>query len=390
MTALGRAAGVLALAALLGACAPSIETVPTAEPSQPAAVQAQPPPAPAMAPSPAPAPAACRTLRIAAVGDIMLGSDFPENTLPPDDARGLLAGVAPTLRDADLTFGNVEGVLMDGGEPVKKCEDPSVCYLFRSPARYAFTLAEAGFDVVSLANNHARDFGETGRSASMAALDAAGIRHSGRIGDVASWEQDGLKLAMIAFSFTGGSHPLNDTEGARALVGELAATHDLVIVSFHGGAEGGDASRVPFAMERYFGEARGNVAEFGRAMIDAGAALVIGHGPHVPRALEVYKERLIAYSLGNFATWFGISVAEMKGYAPILQATVDQDGRLLEGRIVSAIQLRPDGVRIDREQRAFRVMREVTVLDLAGGGLEFGEDGGFEPVSAPASCGSEP
>jgi hypothetical protein len=380
-----RRAVVAVAAALAAACAPAPQREPPPAPAVPA-----PAPAPPVAAAPA-APPDCRTLRIAAVGDMMLGTDFPEDTLPPDDARGLLAAVAPTLRAADIAFGNVEGVLMDGGEPVKKCQDPSVCYLFRSPARYALTLADAGFDVVSLANNHARDFGEAGRDASMAALDAAGIRHSGRIGDVASWEQAGRRIALVAFSFTTGSHPLNDTAGGQALVAELAATHDLVLVSFHGGAEGGDATRLPFTEERFFGENRGNVVAFARAMVDAGADLVIGHGPHVPRALEVYRERLVAYSLGNFATWFGISVAGMKGYAPILEATLDGEGRLLEGRVVSALQARPAGVVPDEAQRAFRLMREVTALDLAGGGLQFTDDGRFRPaLDAGGACGGAP
>ena len=202
-----------------------------------------------------------------------------------------------------------------------------------------------------------------------------------------SWEQDGRRIALIAFSFTSGSHPLNDTEGARALVTELAAANDLVIVSFHGGAEGGDATHVPFAMEHFFGEDRGNVVEFGRAMVDAGADLVLGAGPHVARAIEVYHERLIAYSLGNFATYFGISVEGMKGYAPILKATIDGDGRLLEGRIVSALQVRPDGVRPDPQQRAFHLVRDMTQADLGGGGLVFDESGGFRPAQPPAgSC----
>ncbi len=375
---------LLAGAALLAACAPVARAPAPAPQPVPPAVPA--PPAPVPTPAPAPGPLACATLDIAAVGDIMLGSDFPEDVLPPDDGRGLLAAVAPELRAADLTFGNLEGVLMDGGEPVKKCQDPKVCYLFRSPARYARTLADAGFDVMSLANNHARDFGEAGRSASMAALDAAGIRHSGRIGDIASWEQGGRRIALVAFSFTSGSHPLNDLAGARALVGELKAGHDLVIVSFHGGAEGGDATQLPFTTERFFGEDRGDVVVFGRAMVDAGAALVLGHGPHVPRAIEAWNGHLIAYSLGNFATYFGISIAGPKGYAPILRATLDGEGRLVSGRIVSAIQQRPDGLRPDPGQQAGRLIRSLTETDLRGGGLLFDADGGFRPATPPPAC----
>ena len=324
-------------------------------------------------------------LRIRAVGDIMLGTDFPQDRLPPADGSALLAPVAHWLRNADLTFGNVEGVLMDGGEPEKFCNNPSLCYLFRSPARYAFTLRDAGFDVVSLANNHARDFGETGRSASMAALDAAGIAHSGRVGDLASLEVKGHRVAVAAFAPNPGSWPLLDIEGASHLVAGLAVGHDIVIVSFHGGAEGADALHVPPGMETYYGEERGDLRAFSRAVIGAGADLVIGHGPHVPRGLELYRDRLIAYSLGNFATHWGISVSGNKGLAPVLDVTLDGSGKFVEGEILSAVQRRPDGVFPDDAQAALRLMRELTRADFGGGGLVF--DGAR---MLPAATGQSP
>ena len=103
-------------------------------------------------------------------------------------ASGFLAHVAPMLAAADIAFGNLEGVLLDGGEPGKKCSNPNACYLFRSPTRYAQHYRAAGFDVLSLANNHARDFGEEGRTASMEAIAAAGMHHTGRVDDFASFE----------------------------------------------------------------------------------------------------------------------------------------------------------------------------------------------------------
>jgi poly-gamma-glutamate capsule biosynthesis protein CapA/YwtB (metallophosphatase superfamily) len=272
-------------------------------------------PAPAPAPPPDAAPQAAPApppthpgLTIAAVGDIMMGTDFPENILPDDDGVGFLQAVTPILQAPDVTFGNLEGVLLDGGEPVKQCKDKRICFLFRSPTRYAAYLQRAGFDVMSLANNHARDFGEEGRSSSMAALDALGIHHSGREGTTASWIANGRRVALVAFAPNVGANQLNEPEVARALVSQLAATHDIVIVSFHGGAEGNGAEVLPFAREMFAGEDRGNVVEFARAMVDAGADVVIGHGPHVVRAMELYHDRLIAYSLGNFATYYGISV----------------------------------------------------------------------------------
>jgi hypothetical protein len=342
-------------------------------------VAATPPPEPA-------AGADLRPLRIKAVGDIMLGTDYPTDRLPPDDGREQLSRVRDLLRDADHTFGNVEGALADGLPPVKVCQDMSVCYLFRSPTRYAETLADAGFDAVSLANNHARDFGEEGRSSSMAALAAHGIRHSGRDGDTASWTVDGTRVALIAFAPNTGSTPLNDLEGAVAKVRELVAGHDLVIVSFHGGGEGADRTRVVKGMEEFRGEQRGDLVRFAHGVIEAGADLVIGHGPHVPRALERYQDRLIAYSLGNFATYYGISIAGVTGYAPILEVTLARDGRFIAGRIHSNVQSRPEGVIPDPQQRDFKLIRELTQLDFGGGGLEFRDDGGFHPAAAAASA----
>ena len=92
------------------------------------------------APPPEPDKRAFR-ISIASVGDMMIGTDFPENHLPDDDGVSFLAAVTPVLSSADVAFGNLEGVLVDGGEPAKKCKNPNACYLFRSPTRYAVTIA---------------------------------------------------------------------------------------------------------------------------------------------------------------------------------------------------------------------------------------------------------
>jgi hypothetical protein len=327
---------------------------------------------------------ACARVTIAAAGDMMLGTDFPENHLPDDDAVSFLEEVTPVFCDADIAFGNLEGVLMDGGKPVKECKDPSACYLFRSPTRYAERLADAGFNVMSLANNHARDFGEEGRTSTMKALAAAGIKHSGRAGDVATWPNGKITVALIAFAPFKESNPMLNPEEAPILVQTLAESFDVVIVSMHGGGEGSDASRIPFTTEFYYGEDRGDVVAFSHNMIDAGADMVIGHGPHVVRAMEIYRERLIAYSLGNFATYYGISVNGEKGLAPILMATLDGNGRLVSGEVVSAIQQRPAGPGIDSRHRAYERIWELTEQDFDGGGIQFQNGGAFFPAEAPA------
>ncbi len=372
----------LAVAALLlhlAACA----TSPAPE-AQPAPEQALPETAPPAVPPPPPMPdKSTLRLSIASVGDMMIGTDYPQNHLPDDDGIGFLADVAPFLSSADVTIGNLEGVLLDGGEPGKKCSNPKACYLFRSPTRYVHHYRAAGFDVLSLANNHARDFGEEGRSSSMQAIAAAGMHHSGRVDDFARFEVNGISVAVLAYAVTKNSNMMLDYELAFETVAMFAATHDIVVVSFHGGAEGADVTHVPFADEEYYGEPRGDVVWFARGVVDAGADLVVGHGPHVVRGMERYKDRLIAYSLGNFATYYGISVAGIKGIAPILTTTLDGNGAFVEGNIVSTIQLRPAGPSVDPKQRALNLMRGLSIEDFGEPGLTFLPDGRILPAPRP-------
>ena len=323
-------------------------------------------------------------LTIAAVGDIMLGTDYPHNRLAKDPAA-LLAPVMPVLQQADVTFGNLEGVLLDGGEARKRCSNPSRCYVFRSPTSYADTLASAGFDLLSLANNHARDFGEEGRDASMQALDMAGIRHSGRAGDVATWQQSGLNMAMVAFAPFGGSHDMLDEVGGRSLIEQLASRSDILIISFHAGAEGADKTTLPFATEYFHGEDRGDVVAFARMAVEAGADLVLGHGPHVPRAMELYQGRMIAYSLGNFATYWGINTRGLNGLAPILLATLDEEGAFVEGLIHSNRQQRPLGPQPDPKHQAAQLIRELSYKDFPDGLLIFDDEGHISVKPSPAA-----
>ena len=218
----------------------------------------------------------------------------------------------------------------------------------------------------------------------MQAVAEAGMHHSGRVGDFASMEVNGLRVAVLAYAVTRNSNMMLDYELAFATVREHAATHDIVVVSFHGGAEGADVTRIPFAEEEYYGEPRGDVVWFARGVVDAGADLVVGHGPHVVRGMERYNDRLIAYSLGNFATYYGISVAGIKGVAPILTTTLDGEGRFVEGQIVSTVQLRPAGPSIDTQGRALNLVRGLSIEDFGDPGLVFQIDGRVLPTDRPA------
>lgn len=322
-----------------------------------------------------------KTLRMRFVGDIMIGTTSPHPTdhLPPDDGRRYFDAVAPLLRDADVTFGNLEGPLCDTTTVADKCKGDAPCYAFRQPTRYAALLRDAGFDLMSIANNHMMDFGEVCRAQTTQALDGAGIRWSGPPGSVATVEANGFKVAMIAFHTARHSNYINDHENARALVRLASTTHDLVIVSFHGGAEGSKAVRVPDRMETFYGEQRGHLRKFARDVIDAGADLVIGHGPHVLRGLEVVDGRLVAYSLGNFATYQRFNLSGALGVTAVLEVEVDHEGKLVRGLIVPVRQVGSGVAEPDPENLAIGSLRELSGLDFPTTGPVIASDGTFAP-----------
>ncbi|XXF78186.1 CapA family protein [Myxococcaceae bacterium GXIMD 01537] len=334
-----------------------------------------------------PAPPATASLRLRAVGDVMLGTDYPEGYLPPEGPGSVIAGVSDLLQDADLTFANLEGPLCDSGT-TKKCRNSTNCYAFRSPTAYGRVLAEAGVDLASTANNHSGDFGEVCRRETEAALDTLGIRWSGPPGSVATVERNGLRVGLVAFHTSPACNHLNNTATASALVRSVAATHDLVIVSFHGGAEGSKALHVPQGKELFMGEDRGDLRTFTHAVVDAGADLVLGHGPHVVRGVELYRDRLIAYSLGNFATYGRFNLKGPQGLGMILEAELASDGRFRAGRILATKQ-EGQGLAVpDSDGAVIRLVRELTDEDFPTTGVRVADDGTLTPRGkAPVSVG---
>ncbi len=319
------------------------------------------------------------TVRLRAVGDLMIGTDFPDGYLPPGDGSDTFAGVTDWLTDADLTFGNLEGPVCDNGKTTK-CKPnskPGSCYAFRTPSKYAPLYKAAGFDLMSTANNHSGDFGQTCRLETEQHLDELGIAHSGRPGDIARLEVNGLKIAMIGFHTNRACHYVNDHETAAGLVQALTGEADLVIVSFHGGAEGSKALHVPDGTETFYGENRGHLRKFARVVIDAGADLVLGHGPHVLRGMEVYNDRLIAYSLGNFSTYGRFNLSGRLGIGAVLEVTMTSDGELVSGQVLPTKQHGEGVVAKDAEGEAIDLIRMLSEADFPGTAVRVAQDGTF-------------
>ena len=342
--------------------------------------------------SPVFCPGACGagTLAVAAVGDIMMGTAWPEEDLPPLDGDGIFDNVSRKLDGADIVFGNLEGPLVDWGEGIK-CRKKagagkSLCFEFRTPTSFARHLKSAGFNAMNIANNHSFDFGPDGVESTISVLDAAGIQTVG--GDnVAAFRVRGKTVAVVGFSYSPPSphsYPLQDLPAASETIAGLKEYYNLVLVSFHGGAEGIDALRVPDEDEFLAGTNRGNVVRFARTAIDAGADLVIGHGPHVPRAMEVYKGKLIAYSLGNFLTYGRFNIRGPSGLSYVLRAEIElETGKFAGGEIVPVELLNRGIPFIDPERKSVRLIRELSAELQTPPGLVIWEDGILTPAAPP-------
>ena len=316
------------------------------------------------------------TVRLRAVGDLMISTDFPAGNINPEiDAT--FSDVSDWLTDADITFGNLEGPVCDTGKTTKCKPDhkPGSCYAFRTPSKYADLYKAVGFDVMSTANNHAGDYGPGCRTETEGHLDRLGIAHTGRPGDIASLTANGLKIAVVGFHTSRNSHYINDHEKAELLVKALDTEHDLVVVSFHGGAEGSKAIHVPQGRETFYGENRGHLREFTHTVIDAGADLVLGHGPHVLRGMEVYNGRLIAYSLGNFATYGRFNLSGNLGVGAVLEVVMDADGQFVTGKVLPTKQ-KGEGVPVkDPDGKAIDLVRTLSADDFPGTAVQVAQDG---------------
>jgi poly-gamma-glutamate capsule biosynthesis protein CapA/YwtB (metallophosphatase superfamily) len=307
----------------------------------------------------------------AAVGDTMLGNT-PELPSDPgsylDHVKGQLTG--------DAVFGNLEGTLTDVSESPKCGGAPSgTCYAFRTPPSYARYLAAAGFTVMNSANNHSYDFGQAGLEQTTAALRNAGIAQDGLPGKVTVVKAGGESVAFVGFAPYAQTASLLDLGAARRLIRYAARRSPIVVVAIHAGAEGTDAQHVTGGEENYLGEDRGNPEAFAKMAIRAGADLVFGSGPHVLRGMEIYRDRLIAYSLGNFSGFHNFETSGVLGASAVLHVTVDKDGAFRSGRIASVRLVEAGQPVLDSSGEGARLIAELSREDLGKAAVRVGGDG---------------
>jgi hypothetical protein len=308
------------------------------------------------------------TISIIGVGDIMFGTNYPTtpNYLPiNNNYKSLIEPVVHILRDADLTFGNNEGTFSNKPEYAKHCNDPEWCYRFSMPEDYVNAYHYGGFDVVSIANNHLHDLGEYGKNNTVRVLENAELHFAG----LTSYPTDtftinGIKYGFCAFAPNDGTCSILDYELLKRTIKKLKSESQIVIVSFHGGAEGSKHEHITREYEYFLGQNRGNVYKFAHTAVDAGADIVFGHGPHVTRAVEVYKKRFIAYSMGNFCTYRRFNINGVSGIAPIIKVNVNKEGEFINGKITAIYQDKMTGTKLDPSNRVIKRMQELIRDDI--------------------------
>lgn len=219
-------------------------------------------------------------VELVAVGDVMLGRGVAETPADP------FAAVTSWLAAADLTLGNLEGVIVAGGTARAAPPDGPQPYILHMPTTAADTLRTAGFDLLGQANNHSLDYGAAGLAETAERLQTAGITPFG-LGETVLREVDGVRLAFLAFNMVNGEpHPWDVTR-ATAAVAAARETADAVIVSMHWGYE-------------YHLRADPAQVSAAEAMVAAGADVIVGHHPHVVQGVAAGEQTFVAYSLGNF------------------------------------------------------------------------------------------
>jgi hypothetical protein len=331
-------------------------------------------------PAPKPKPTAAKrstgpkipdgVVAIVATGDIVMGST---PNLPSDGGRSFFSDVQTDLA-GDVVLGNLEGTLSTGGG--SKCGKGSTnCFAFQTPPSYARWLQQAGFTVLNLANNHAYDFGAGGLRQTTDALAGVGLEWTGRPGQVTLQKVAGIRVALVGFAPYPWAQSLTDIAAAKKLVRRAARSADVVVVTMHAGAEGSDRQHVERGTELFLGENRGDSMRFAHAVVDAGADLVVGSGPHVLRGMEWYKGRLIAYSLGNFAGYKVFSLGGPLSTSGILRVTLRGDGKFETGRLVPTHLVGAGLPAIDPAEAAHGVVRALSRQDFGGRAVKISSDG---------------
>ncbi|MEO8336252.1 MAG: CapA family protein [bacterium] len=332
-------------------------------------------------------------VRVCAGGDVTLGTNLDREWSAMASKRlrtvyqrsdapdSLIAPLRPLVDGADVVLLNVESAIGSGTSPSKCGKQSTNCFAFRAPVAAAYAIRDVARQqkvVGNVANNHARDAGDEGRDTTIALLTRAGVLVTGADTIATAVPTPaGDTIGVLGFYTSTESPDARDTAAVYRHVARAAARYPVVIATMHLGAEGAAAQRTRNASEIFLRNIdRGNPVAFADAAVRGGAALVVGHGPHVLRALE-WRDHgaLIAYSLGNLLTYGPFTLTEPMNRGGVLCATIDRTGRVSEASLASTMQLAPGVMQVDSTHRAAALVDSLGLLDFRLTGARAGTGG---------------
>jgi poly-gamma-glutamate capsule biosynthesis protein CapA/YwtB (metallophosphatase superfamily) len=323
-------------------------------------------------------PSTAKVVSLSATGDIVMGN--APARLPANGGKGFFDSVKQALA-ADLVMGNLEEPITDDTGTSKCGAGSTQCHQFRVPPSYAAHLKDAGFRLLNQANNHGLDYGAAGYRNTQQALEAQGLANTGAPDQITVVDVKGVKVAVAGFSSYPWNNSLIDIPAATKVIERATTMADLVVVQVHMGGEGTAMIHVKPGTEMFLGENRGDPVKFSHAMIDAGADLVVGHGPHVLRGMEFYQGRLIAYSLGNFAGGAGaLNNSGRLGWGGVLKVSLGSDGSWAGGEFVSTYMNNAGKPTLDDGQRGLKAVQELCRSDFQTSGAKLDSAG---KITAP-------
>ncbi len=338
-------------------------------------------------------PAPRRDLRVCAGGDVTLGTNLDTNwavgrragtervaALP--DPVALLRPLRPLVADADVIVLNIEGAIGDGPAPRKCRPGSTLCYAMRQPPGTEAALRglnDSSAIVGNLANNHSHDAGAAGFAETLRRLRDAGVLTTGA--DTLATGvpvEDGDTIAVLGFS-PWSVAAVTDLDAVRRHVTRASRRYGRVVVTMHIGAEGVLARHTSDRLERFAGENRGNSVAFARAAVESGASLVVGHGPHVLRAMEWNGRALVAYSLGNLVTYGPFNHSGYNDHGAVLCATIAGDGAVRDASLRATRQRMPGFVDPDPDHLGIADVAELSGEDFPLTGVRLSPSGDVLP-----------
>lgn len=334
-----------------------------------------------------------RDVRVCAGGDVTLGTNLDTNwavgrwvgservaALP--DPVALLRPLRPLVGDADVVLINVEGAIGDAPAPRKCRPGSTLCYAMRQPPGTEVALRglnDSAVIVGNVANNHSHDAGAAGFAETLRRLRDAGVLATGAdTMATAVPVGGGDTIAVLGFS-PWSIAAVTDLEAVRRHVKRAASRYGRVVVTMHIGAEGALARHTGDGVERFAGENRGNSVAFSRAAVESGASLVVGHGPHVLRAMEWNGQALVAHSLGNLVTYGPFNHSGYNDHGAVLCATLARDGAVRDASLRATHQRTPGIVGPDPDRSGVADIAELSAQDFPATGVRVAPSGEVLP-----------